>query len=172
MLRAPSHAGATRAVHDHHPVGATFLQSTYPAAHSLVRIDTTFEFRPRSCPLQPHHPASIDRSFLSSLLVLSLLEHLLHDLLLLNQEIANNTIPHAVATSRATVCALHSLVRSAGRGVLSGSEGGDLSHESLETTLSIPLARYGVCQVSIRGLHLRLGVLRRSHRILGLFLAS
>lgn len=64
--------------------------------------------------------------FLARLLLLCLLEHLLDDLLLLNQEGSDDTISHAVAASRATVCALHGLLWSGGGGIFSGSESWDL----------------------------------------------
>ena len=64
--------------------------------------------------------------FLASLLVLRLLEHLLDNLLLLDQESSHDTVPHAVAASRAAICALNSLLGAGGRGVLSGAEGWDL----------------------------------------------
>lgn len=63
---------------------------------------------------------------LLALLVLGLLEHLLDDLLLLNQESSDNTVSHAVGASRAAICALHGLLGSGGGGVFSGSEGWDL----------------------------------------------
>jgi hypothetical protein len=76
------------------------------------------------CALTSH--LSMVRSFLSSLLVLGLLQHLLHNLLLLNKECTNDAISDAVAASRTAVCSLHGLLRSAGGGVFSRSEGGNL----------------------------------------------
>lgn len=67
----------------------------------------------------------IDRLFLL-LASLLLLEHLLHDLLLLDEECAHDTVADAVTASRATVGALDGLLGLGDLGVLAGAEGGDL----------------------------------------------
>lgn len=66
-------------------------------------------------------------SSLFLLLVLALLlQHLLDDLLLLDQESTDNTVTHAVAASRTAVCSLDGLLGLGDLGVLAGSQGGDL----------------------------------------------
>ena len=65
------------------------------------------------------------RLFLLATLAL-LLEHLLDDLLLLDQEGADDAVTHAVAASRATVGALDGLLGVADLSVLAGAQGGDL----------------------------------------------
>lgn len=65
------------------------------------------------------------RLFLLATLAL-LLEHLLDDLLLLDQEGADDAVTHAVAASRATVGALDGLLGVADLRVLAGAQGGDL----------------------------------------------
>ena len=67
-------------------------------------------------------------SFLTGLffLALLLLQHLLDDLLLLNQESADDAVPHAVAASRSTVCSLDCLLGLGDVGVLAGSQGRNL----------------------------------------------
>jgi len=55
-----------------------------------------------------------------------LLQHLLDDLLLLNEEGADNPVTDAVATSGATVRALDGLLGLGDLGVLAGAESGDL----------------------------------------------
>lgn len=69
-----------------------------------------------------------DLSCLFLLLALaSLLQDLLDDLLLLDQEGADDAVPDAVTASRATVGALDGLLGLGDLGVLAGAEGGDLS---------------------------------------------
>ena len=65
------------------------------------------------------------RLFLLATLAL-LLEHLLDDLLLLDQEGTDDAVTNAVTASRATVCALNGLLGLGDLGVLARSEGGDL----------------------------------------------
>ena len=60
-----------------------------------------------------------------TLLLLRLLEHLLHDLLLLDQESADNAVLNAVGASRTAVGALDGLLGAADGSVLAGTEGGD-----------------------------------------------
>jgi hypothetical protein len=67
----------------------------------------------------------MDRLFLL-LAGLLLLEHLLHDLLLLDEECAHDAVADAVTASRATVGALDGLLGLGDLGVLAGAEGGDL----------------------------------------------
>lgn len=68
-----------------------------------------------------------ERNSLFLLLGLALLlEHLLHDLLLLDQECADDAIAHAVSAPRTTVCALDGLLGLGDLGVLAGTQGGDL----------------------------------------------
>lgn len=74
------------------------------------------------------------RLFLLATLAL-LLEHLLDDLLLLDQEGADNAVTHAVAASRATVGALDGLLGVADLGVLAGAQGGDLEGNALDSWL-------------------------------------
>jgi len=57
---------------------------------------------------------------------LALLEHLLDNLLLLNQESTGDAVTDAVATSRTTVCALDSLLGARETCVLARPLGGDL----------------------------------------------
>ena len=64
------------------------------------------------------------------LLALLLLQHLLDDLLLLDQEGAHDAVPHAVAASRTAVGALDGLLRLGDLRVLAGSEGGNLWWEN------------------------------------------
>jgi hypothetical protein len=58
-----------------------------------------------------------------TLLLLRLLEHLLHDLLLLNKESADDTVLDAVGASRTAVGALDGLLGAGDGGVLAGAEG-------------------------------------------------
>lgn len=62
-----------------------------------------------------------------ALLLLRLLEHLLHDLLLLNQESADDAVLDAVGASRTTVRTLDGLLGAADGCVFTGTEGGDAS---------------------------------------------
>jgi len=64
-------------------------------------------------------------------LLLGLLEHLLHDLLLLDQESASHTVLNAVRASRAAVRTLDGLLRPADGGVLARAEGGNLCESGL-----------------------------------------
>ena len=65
-----------------------------------------------------------------TLLRLVLLEHLLHDLLLLDQERPRNPILYTVRTSRSTVCALDCFLGTRDGGVFAGAEGWDLESET------------------------------------------
>lgn len=60
-----------------------------------------------------------------TLLLLRLFEHLLHDLLLLNEESADDTVLDAVGASRTAVGALDGLLGAGDGSVLAGAEGGD-----------------------------------------------
>lgn len=60
-----------------------------------------------------------------TLLLLRLLEHLLDDLLLLDEESADDAVLDAVGASRTTVGALNGLLGAGDGGVLAGAEGGD-----------------------------------------------
>lgn len=64
-------------------------------------------------------------------LLLRLFEHLLDDLLLLNQECPDNAVADTVATSRSSVGALDGLLWAGDLGVLAGSESWDLEGETL-----------------------------------------
>ena len=70
------------------------------------------------------NPLILQRNRLT-LLLLGLLEHLLHDLLLLNQESTDNAVLDAVGASRSTVGALDGLLGARDLGVLAGTEGGN-----------------------------------------------
>lgn len=59
-----------------------------------------------------------------------LLEHLLDDLLLLDQESADDTVTDAVAASGAAVGTLNGLLGLGDLGVLAGAEGGNLWRDS------------------------------------------
>lgn len=69
------------------------------------------------------------------LALLLLLEHLLDNLLLLDQERADDTVTHAVAAPRTTVCALDGLLGLGDLGVLAGSQSGDLCVDSISSYL-------------------------------------
>ena len=60
------------------------------------------------------------------LLLLGLLHDLLDDLLLLDEESADNAVLDAVGAARAAVCALDGLLRAGDLGVLAWAEGRDL----------------------------------------------
>lgn len=60
-----------------------------------------------------------------------LLQHLLDDLLLLDQERADDAVAHAVAAPRTAVCALDGLLGLGDLGVLAGTQGGDLVADSV-----------------------------------------
>ena len=60
-----------------------------------------------------------------TLLLLGLLEHLLDDLLLLDQESANNAVLNAAGASRSTVGALDSLLGAGDLGIFAGAESGN-----------------------------------------------
>lgn len=62
-----------------------------------------------------------------TLLLLRLLEHLLDDLLLLNQESADNAVLDAVCASRSTVRTLDGLLGAGDGGIFAGTERGDTS---------------------------------------------
>ena len=62
----------------------------------------------------------------TTLLLLGLLHDLLDDLLLLDQEGADDAVAHAVAAPRTTVGALDGLLGAGDLGVLAGAESGDL----------------------------------------------
>jgi hypothetical protein len=66
-----------------------------------------------------------------ALLLLRLLEHLLDDLLLLNEECSDNTVLDAVRAAGATVRTLDGLLGLGDGGVLAGSEGRDLQKSLL-----------------------------------------
>jgi hypothetical protein len=67
----------------------------------------------------------VTRLFLLRALLL-LLQHLLHDLLLLDKEGANDAVADAVTASRATVGTLNGLLGVGDLGVLARAESGDL----------------------------------------------
>jgi hypothetical protein len=60
-----------------------------------------------------------------ALLLLGLLKHLLDDLLLLNQESANDAVLDAVGAAGAAIGTLDGLLGAADLGVLAGAESGD-----------------------------------------------
>lgn len=62
-----------------------------------------------------------------TLLLLRLLEHLLDDLLLLDQESTDDAVLDAVCASRSTVGALDGLLGAGDGGIFAGTEGGDTS---------------------------------------------
>ena len=70
------------------------------------------------------NPIILQRNRLT-LLLLGLLEHLLDDLLLLDQESTDNAVLNAVGASRSAVSALDGLLGAGNLGVLAGAEGGD-----------------------------------------------
>lgn len=74
-----------------------------------------------------HRPASSLFLLLASAL---LLQHLLDDLLLLDQERTDDAVAHAVAAPRTTVCALDGLLGLGDLGVLAGPQGRDLKIDS------------------------------------------
>jgi hypothetical protein len=65
------------------------------------------------------------------LLLLSLLHDLLDDLLLLDEEGADDTVTDAVGAAGATVGTLDGLLGAGDLGVLAGAEGGDLCYGSV-----------------------------------------
>lgn len=76
-------------------------------------------------------PSCRHASSLFLLLALALLlQHLLDNLLLLDQERADDAVAHAVAAPRSTVCALDGLLGLGDLGVLAGSQGGNLQVNS------------------------------------------
>ena len=85
------------------------------------------------CRKTMHQPS---RSFLARSLGLRLLQHLLHDLLLLDQESSHDPVPHTVAAPRSAICSGDVLLRLGGCGVFAGSEGWDLLVKSLLSILS------------------------------------
>lgn len=83
--------------------------------------------------LEPQLPSNHHRL---TLLLLGLLEDLLDDLLLLNEESADNAVLDAVGASRTTVGALDGLLGAGDGGVFAGTEGrdtGELGTAVLET---------------------------------------
>lgn len=72
--------------------------------------------------LEPQLPSNHHRL---TLLLLRLLEDLLDDLLLLNEESADDAVLDAVGASRTTVGALDGLLGAGDGGVLAGAEGGN-----------------------------------------------
>jgi hypothetical protein len=60
------------------------------------------------------------------LALLLLLQHLLDNLLLFDEESADDAVPNAVTASRAAVRALDGLLRVGDLGVLAGAESGNL----------------------------------------------
>lgn len=79
----------------------------------------------QACPIK-HPNASRSISCPLTLLLLRLLQDLLDNLLLLNQESADDTIPDTVGTSRSSVGALNGLLGAGDLGVFAGSESWDL----------------------------------------------
>lgn len=73
----------------------------------------------------------------SSLLLLSLLHDLLHNLLLLDQESANNTVLDTVGAARAAVCALDSLLWVRDLAVFAWAEGWDLHIMSISVCCTL-----------------------------------
>lgn len=71
-------------------------------------------------------PSLTNTSLLLLGTLLGLLEHLLDDLLLLDEEGTDDTVAHAVTASGATVCSLDSLLGLGDLGVLAGAQGRDL----------------------------------------------
>ena len=78
------------------------------------------------------------------LLLLSLLHDLLDDLLLLNEEGADDTVADAVGAAGATVGTLDGLLGAGDLGVLAGTESGDLQLRSVN---------FPSCLVAATGLH-------------------
>lgn len=70
------------------------------------------------------NPLILQRNRLT-LLLLGLLEHLLDDLLLLDQESTDDAVLNAVGASRSAVGALDGLLGAGNLGVLAGAEGGN-----------------------------------------------
>ncbi len=112
-------------------------------------------------------------SLFPRLLLLRLLQHLLHDLLLLNQECPHDSVSDAVPTSRAAVRSSDGLLGVAGRSVFAGSEGWDLW--SANVSIVVELCKEEGCRRRFDGAEeqgdLHLGVLIRNHRISELCLA-
>lgn len=92
----------------------------------------------------------------SSLLLLgSILEHTLNNLLLLDQESSNNSVLDTVGTERATICTLNSLSRLGDISEFSGSQSRNTSKiKTALTTLgsSTGLLDVKVSELSARGL--------------------
>jgi hypothetical protein len=81
------------------------------------------------CPSRGRKPINPVREITRLFLLLAgllLLQHLLDDLLLLNEESSDNTVTDTATASRATVGTLDGLLGLADLGVLAGSESGDL----------------------------------------------
>ena len=78
------------------------------------------------------------------LALLLLLQHLLDNLLLLNQEGADDAVAHAVTAPRATVGALDGLLGAGDLGVLAGAEGGDLPGSLISGPRSSSIQQFAV----------------------------
>lgn len=87
-------------------------------AKSSEKVDAKF--------VSPSHPLLHSEARHLFLLVGLLLEHLLHDLLLLNEEGADDAVLDAVGAPGAAVRPADGLLGLRDLGVLAGSEGGDL----------------------------------------------
>ena len=83
----------------------------------------------------PHSFVSVLKTPSLFLLLSLLLQHLLDDLLLLDQEGADDAVLDAVGAPRATVRAADGLLGLRDLGVLAGSEGGDLWRAGLVVML-------------------------------------
>jgi hypothetical protein len=78
------------------------------------------------------HLSQITTSFLSRLLLLRLLQHLLHNLLLLNQERPHNSIPYAITASATAIRSSDSLLGVGCGSIFAGAERWDLNCVSLD----------------------------------------
>lgn len=85
-------------------------------------------------------PARERSDNLSLLLLLCLLHDLLHNLLLLDQESADDAVLDAVGAARAAVCALNGLLRVGDGGVFAWAEGWNLLYHIVSVT--IPCASF------------------------------
>lgn len=92
-----------------------------------------------------HHTSSL---FLL-LALAGLLQHLLDDLLLLNEESTDDTVPDAVTASGATVCALDSLLGLGDLSVLAGAQGRDLRTKSQISHSSNVLVSSSFCLATV-----------------------
>lgn len=84
--------------------------------------------------------------FLSRLLLLCLLQHLLDDLLLLDQEGAHDAVAHAVGAAAAAVGSRHGFLGLGGGGVLTGSKGWDLITQENNYVSNRLACMLGVCE--------------------------